>query len=101
MHLVKIVLLHRWKKASLSSLWREVCLSTQEGRLALGSRSEAEEFVITDWGQGKMNLQAASTGCYLTSVDENGKLFANRSEAFGRHVKECFCVEMLSDGRFA
>ena len=47
-----------------------------------------------------MNLQAASTGCYLTSVDENGKLFANRSEAFGRHVKECFCVEMLSDGRF-
>lgn len=78
---------------------RFVCL-TQEGRLALGSRSEAEEFVITDWGQGKMNLQAASTGCYLTSVDENGKLFANRSEAFGRHVKECFCVEMLSDGRF-
>ena len=52
---------------------RFVCL-TQEGRLALGSRSEAEEFVITDWGQGKMNLQAASTGCYLTSVDENGKL---------------------------
>lgn len=31
---------------------RFVCL-TQEGRLALGSRSEAEEFVITDWGQGK------------------------------------------------
>lgn len=78
---------------------RFVCL-TQEGRLALGSRSEAEEFVMTDWGQGKMNLQAASTGCYLTSVDETGKLFANRSEAFGRHVKECFCVESQPDGRF-
>ncbi len=78
---------------------RYVCL-TQEGRLALGSRSEAEEFVITDWGQSKINLQAASTGCYLTSVDEDGKLFANRKEAFGRHVKECFCVEMQSDGYF-
>ncbi len=78
---------------------RYVCL-TQEGRLALGSRSEAEEFVITDWGQSKMNLQAASTGCYLTSVDEDGKLFASRREAFGRYVKECFCVEMQSDGRF-
>ena len=78
---------------------RFVCL-TQEGRLALGSRAEAEEFVITDWGQSKMNLQAASTGCYLTSVDEDGKLFANRREAFGRHVKECFGVEMQPDGRF-
>ena len=78
---------------------RYVCL-TQEGRLALGARSEAEEFVITDWGQNKMNLQAASTGCYLTSVDEDGKLFASRREAFGRHVKECFCVEMQQDGRF-
>lgn len=71
---------------------------TADGRLALGERGEAEEFVITDWGQGRMNLQAASTGCYLTSVDEEGKLFANRKEAFGRYVKECFCVSELQEG---
>lgn len=73
---------------------------TREGRLALGDRSEAEEFVITDWGQNRINLQAASTGCYLTSVDEDGKLYANRREAFGRYVKECFCVSREPDGQY-
>ena len=87
------------KRLCLKCGERFVCL-TKEGRLALGGRSEAEEFVITDWGQGKMNLQAASTGCYLTSVDETGMLFASRNEAFGRHVKECFCVTKEPDGRF-
>ena len=61
------------------------------------SRSEAEEFVVTEWGEDKISLQATTNGRYVT-VCEDGLLRATREEAFGKPVRECFLRARAEEG---
>ena len=74
--------------------------------IGLGSRADAEEFSVTDWGAGRISLQASSNGRYVTVCDD-GILRASREEVFGKPVRECFFCQAeenqlfihTSDGR--
>lgn len=60
-------------------------------------QKDAETFIITDWGDGKVTLQAESNGLFLTTEDDgqkgqDGRITATKERAFGWFVKEIFYI---------
>lgn len=70
--------------------------------IGLVSKEDAESFILTDWGDGKVTLRAKSNGLLLTtqddeSIGEKGDILAAKEEAFGWFVKEIFYIEKKQD----
>lgn len=69
-----------------------VSVNEETGEVYLTDFAHASVFIRNDWGDGGVTFREATSGRFLTAVDEKERICLGKTEAFAWFIKEAFHI---------